>query len=144
MSRSFLFYFNRFTQTPHPLNDQNPISITKVFCWCPLNIFFLNLKRILTKIDISCVKWWRQTVRLLDPSTHLCQFGANCGKIQYVSHCYKTNRSSFWLILRLSHALDGLFNVLSRLHVVHLLQNEASLNVIWLLSDSAIVAWDSF
>ena len=26
------FYFNGCTQTPHPLNDQNPLSVMKVFC----------------------------------------------------------------------------------------------------------------
>ena len=30
------FFFNRFTQTPHPLNGQNSLSVTKVFCWCSL------------------------------------------------------------------------------------------------------------
>ena len=31
-------FFNRFTQinTPYPLNSQNPLSVTKVFCECSL------------------------------------------------------------------------------------------------------------
>ena len=29
-------FFNGFTQNPHPLNDQNPLSVTKVFCRCSL------------------------------------------------------------------------------------------------------------
>ena len=35
--RKFSF-FNRFTQAPHahPLNSQNPLSVTKVFCQCSL------------------------------------------------------------------------------------------------------------
>ena len=49
---------------------------------------------------------------MLDPSTHLSRFDTNCGKIQYVSLVtLKTNRPSFCLILKLSHALDGLFSV---------------------------------
>ena len=31
---SRIFFFNGFTQIPHPLNDQNPLSVTKVFCRC--------------------------------------------------------------------------------------------------------------
>ena len=56
----------------------------------------------------------------------------------------KTNRHSFCLILKVSHALDGLFRVLSRLHG-H--KHKCTFCWIrdhwtWLLSD--IVAWDSF
>ena len=56
----------------------------------------------------------------------------------------KTNRPSFCLILKLSHALDGLFSVLSRLHD-H--KHKCTFcwmkdHWTWLLSD--IVAWDSF
>ena len=29
-------FFNRFTQTPNPLNGQNLLSMTKVFCQCSL------------------------------------------------------------------------------------------------------------
>ena len=46
------------------------------------NIFFLKLKRVLTKIDVSCAKSER---RVLDPPTHLHQFYANCQDIRYVS-----------------------------------------------------------
>ena len=44
-------------------------------------------------------------VRVLDPPTHLLQFDTNCGKIRYVVSDSKTNRSSFCLISKLSHAL---------------------------------------
>ena len=30
-------FFDRFTQTPHPLNSQNPLTVTKVFCLCSLS-----------------------------------------------------------------------------------------------------------
>ena len=29
-------FFNRFTQIPNPLNGQNSLSLTKVFCQCSL------------------------------------------------------------------------------------------------------------
>ena len=91
--------------------NQFKFLVFGIFFFLPHN-FFLKLKRILTKVDISCTKWQRQTVSVLDPSTHLCRFDTNCGKIQYVSLVtLKTNRSSFCLILKLSHALDGLFSV---------------------------------
>ena len=56
----------------------------------------------------------------------------------------KTNRDSFCLTLKLSHALDGLFSVLSRLHGR---KHKCAFcwmkdHWTWLLSD--IVAWDSF
>ena len=40
-------FFNGFIQTHTlpsllPLNDQNPLSVTKVFCWCSLNMEFLE------------------------------------------------------------------------------------------------------
>ena len=41
----------------------------------------------------------------------------------------KTNRPSFCLILKISHALDGLFSVLYSLHGQRFLMNEGSLNV---------------
>ena len=56
----------------------------------------------------------------------------------------KTNRPSFCLILKLSHALDGLFSVLSWLHsrkhkcTFSWMKDHRT----WLLSD--IVPWDSF
>ena len=55
----------------------------------------------------------------------------------------KTNRPSFCLILKPSHALDGLFHVLSRLHGR---KHKCTFcwmkgHWTWLLSD--IVAWDS-
>ena len=50
---------------------------------------------------------------MLDPSTHLYQLDSNCEKIQYESdHWNKTKMPSFWLTLKLPHALDGLFSVL--------------------------------
>ena len=47
--------------------------------------------------------------RVLDPPTHSYQFDTNCGKIRYVTKwpLEKTNRPSFFLIFKLSHALDG-------------------------------------
>ena len=30
------FFFNRFTETPYPLKNQNLLSMTKVFCQCSL------------------------------------------------------------------------------------------------------------
>ena len=56
----------------------------------------------------------------------------------------KTNRSSFCLILKLFHALNGLFSMLSRLHGR---KHKCAFcwmkdHWMWLLSD--IVAWDSF
>ena len=56
----------------------------------------------------------------------------------------KTNRPSFYIILKLFHALDGLFSVLSKLHyrkhkwAFCWMKDHWT----WLLSD--IVAWDSF
>ena len=35
-------FFNRFTQIPHPLKGQNPLSMTKVFCWCSLTFVMLK------------------------------------------------------------------------------------------------------
>ena len=76
------------------------------------------------------------STRVLDPPTLSHQLDANCGKIWYVCVCVwvtlKTNRPNFCLI-KLSHALDGLFSVLSRLHCCNhkctFLLNEGSLNV---------------
>ena len=34
-------FFNGFTHHPILLNGQNPLSVTKVFCLCSLNIFFM-------------------------------------------------------------------------------------------------------
>ena len=31
-----IFFFNRFTETPYPLKNQNLLSMTKVFCQCSL------------------------------------------------------------------------------------------------------------
>ena len=55
---SQISFFNRFTPTPpHPpiphfLNRQNPLSVTKMFCWCSL----LTSKRhlMLDKSDKNC------------------------------------------------------------------------------------------
>ena len=82
-------------------------------------------------------------LRLLDTSTHCHKFDVNCRKIRYVSDP-KTNKPSFCLILKLSHALDGLFRALSRLHgrkhkcAFCWMKNHRT----WLLSD--IVALDFF
>ena len=35
-------FFNRFAQTPYPLNGQNPLSVTKVFCQCSLIYFSIH------------------------------------------------------------------------------------------------------
>ena len=43
-------FFNRFPQTPHHLNDQNLLSLTKVFCWCSLNVKALNAQSFLVYI----------------------------------------------------------------------------------------------
>ena len=43
-------YVHRFTLTiPHPLNNQNPLSLIKVFCWCSLSstYFYCNIMNIL-------------------------------------------------------------------------------------------------
>ena len=87
----------------------------KIFQVCiQASIVFLKLNRILTKIDISCVKSQDESA---GPNHPLVQFDANCGKIQYVNECpLNTDRPSFFLILKLSQALDDLFNVLPRLH----------------------------
>ena len=81
---------------------------------------------------------------MLDPPTHSHQFDANGGKICDMWVTPKTNRSSFCLILKLFHALNGLFSVLSRLHGR---KHKCAFcwmkdHWMWLLSD--IVAWDSF
>ena len=34
-------FFNRFTQTPHPLNGQNPLSMTIFFCHCSVIVLVL-------------------------------------------------------------------------------------------------------
>ena len=51
-----------------------------------------------------------RNTRVLDPPTHSHQFDTNIVKIQYVSDP-KTNMPSFYLILRLCDALDGVFSV---------------------------------
>ena len=44
--------FNGFTQTPYPLNGQNPLSVTKVFCWCSLKARMkLNDRKRLNEIE---------------------------------------------------------------------------------------------
>ena len=53
--------------------------------------------------------------RVLDPPTSHINLMQTVGRFDmWVTP--KTNRPSFCLILKLSHALDGLFTVLSRLH----------------------------
>ena len=56
----------------------------------------------------------------------------------------KTNRPSFCLILKLSHALDGLFIVLSRLYGCRNKCVFCWMKDQWTWLHSAIVAWDSF
>ena len=68
------------------------------------NISFLKLKRILPKIDISCA-YQILTPDCVDPPTHLRQFDENYGEIRYLIDPI-TNRPSFCLVLKLSHALD--------------------------------------
>ena len=75
--------------------------------------------------------------RVLDPPTHSCQFDANCGKIQYVS-------DPFFLILKLSHVLDGLLSVSSRLHGRKHKCTFCWMKDHWMWPLSDIVAWDSF
>ena len=91
--------------------------IKRVFLYrIKANIFLLKLKRILTKIDIShmcqMVTSDSQSARPIHPLVSIW-----C-KLLEESICEwpLTNRTSFWPILKLSHALDGLFSVLSRLH----------------------------
>ena len=56
-------FFNEFTQTPHPINSQNLLSVTKVFCQfflkCFLKYFFKYLltkscKRIFHVSAVNC------------------------------------------------------------------------------------------
>ena len=42
-------FFKGFTRTPQPLNGQNPLSMTKVFCWCSL---------MLNEAVKSCERWY--------------------------------------------------------------------------------------
>ena len=81
------------------------------------------------------------SVRVLDPPTH--NLTQTVGRFDmWVTP--KTNRPSFCLILKLSHALDGLFSVLSGLHGHKHKRTFCWMkdHWTWLLSD--IVAWDSF
>ena len=56
----------------------------------------------------------------------------------------KTSRPSFCLILKLSHALDVLFSVLSRLHGRKHTWTFCSMKDNWMWLPSDIVAWDFF
>ena len=38
-----VYFFNGFTQTPHPLSNQNPLSVMKVFCRCFLNYIQITM-----------------------------------------------------------------------------------------------------
>ena len=89
------------------------IYIIRVFRFAFIQAIFLKLNRILTKIDNSCVKSSHQSAYTHPPTgINLTQ---TVGRIDtWVTP--KTNRSSFCLIVKLSHTLDGLFNLLSRLH----------------------------
>ena len=44
-------FFNGFTQIPHPLNGQNPLSMIKVFCRCSLT----GKSSICNSEDCNCV-----------------------------------------------------------------------------------------
>ena len=56
-------------------------------------------------------------ISVLDPPTHSCQFDATVERFINMGVTPKKNiRPSFYLILKLSNALDGLLSVLSRLH----------------------------
>ena len=73
--------------------------------------FVLKLKRVLTKIDISWVKSWSEGYTHPPTCINLMQ---TVGRLDmWVTP--KTDRPSFCALLKLSHALDGLFSVLSRL-----------------------------
>ena len=56
--RKFSF-FNRFTQTPQPLNDQNLLSVAKVFCQfslkCLLKYFFDKFVDIILQNHLLCI-----------------------------------------------------------------------------------------
>ena len=47
---NFFLNFNGFTQTLYPLNDQNLLSVTKVFCRCSLH------------------KWQKQDIKIPEPT----------------------------------------------------------------------------
>ena len=54
------FYFNSCTQTPHSLNDQNPLSVMKVFCWC-------SLKQLASSVKLGTAFWnfyWKLYITL--------------------------------------------------------------------------------
>ena len=57
-------FFNWFTQTPHLLNSQNPLSVTKVFCRCTLSTIILQLLQLVLGISIYLrilvllALWW--------------------------------------------------------------------------------------
>ena len=44
-------FFIKFTQTPQPLNGQNPLSMTKVFYRCSLHRWWILFKPMKKKID---------------------------------------------------------------------------------------------
>ena len=52
-------------KTPHPLNGQNPLSLTKVFCRCSLNFFDLTNNHLIKNIYSS-----HFCVRVLTSSAH--------------------------------------------------------------------------
>ena len=104
----------------------------------------LNFLKKLDSTDKLTFHVSNLNTRVLDSPNLLHQFGANYGKIQYMWVTPKTNRPNFCLVLKLSHALDGLFSVLSRLHGR---KHKCAFcwmkgHWTWLISD--IVAWDSF
>ena len=58
-------FFNGFTQTPHPLNSQNLLSMTNVFCQCPLkNCIWLS----------SYWTIWYNLTSLKDLLSNICLF----------------------------------------------------------------------
>ena len=57
--RSKFSFFNGFTHSPQPLNGQKPVSVTKIFCWCSLNLenFWFYIWAVIVWILISQYKW---------------------------------------------------------------------------------------
>ena len=80
--------------------------------------------------------------RVLDPPTHTHQFDT-VGRFD-MTVTPKSNRPSFCLILKLSHALDGLSSVLSRLRGRKHKCTFCWMNDHWTWLLSVIFAWASF
>ena len=104
--------------------------------------FFLKTKKDFNKDQyFMCQILTSESRSILPFASIWCKLWENSIQNMWVTP--KTNRPSFCLILKFSHALDGLFSVLSRLHgrkrkcVFCWMNHHCS----WLLSD---VVWDSF